>query len=55
MDKFIIEGGKSLSGTVRPSGSKNEALPGAAAPGTGAGEPAGETPPPRQVGDPVLV
>ena len=38
-----------------PATGKNEALPGAAAPGTGAGEPAGETPPPRQEGDPVLV
>lgn len=27
MERFIIEGGHSLSGTVRPSGSKNEALP----------------------------
>ncbi len=31
MDKFIIEGGRALSGTVRPSGSKNEALPALAA------------------------
>lgn len=27
MEKFIIEGGKQLSGSVRPGGSKNEALP----------------------------
>ena len=27
MDKFVIQGGRELSGTVRPSGSKNEALP----------------------------
>lgn len=27
MERFVIEGGKSLSGNVRPSGSKNEALP----------------------------
>jgi UDP-N-acetylglucosamine 1-carboxyvinyltransferase len=27
MEKFVIEGGHRLSGTVRPSGSKNEALP----------------------------
>jgi len=27
MERFVIEGGKSLKGTVRPSGSKNEALP----------------------------
>ena len=27
MEKFIIEGGHRLSGTVRPGGSKNEALP----------------------------
>ena len=27
MHKFIIEGGRKLSGTVRPSGNKNEALP----------------------------
>ncbi|MGM0577216.1 MAG: UDP-N-acetylglucosamine 1-carboxyvinyltransferase [Myxococcota bacterium] len=27
MERFVIEGGKSLEGTVRPSGSKNEALP----------------------------
>ncbi len=27
MEKFVIEGGHTLSGSVRPSGSKNEALP----------------------------
>jgi len=27
MERFVIEGGKPLSGTVTPSGSKNEALP----------------------------
>ena len=27
MDKFIIQGGKPLSGTMRPSGNKNAALP----------------------------
>lgn len=27
MEKFVIEGGHPLSGTLRPSGSKNEALP----------------------------
>ena len=27
MERFIIEGGKQLHGTVRPNGSKNEALP----------------------------
>lgn len=27
MNKFIIEGGRPLNGTVRPSGNKNEALP----------------------------
>ncbi len=27
MEKFVIEGGQTLSGKVRPSGSKNEALP----------------------------
>lgn len=27
MERFVIEGGKALAGTVRPSGSKNEALP----------------------------
>ncbi len=27
MHKFVIEGGRPLSGTVRPSGNKNEALP----------------------------
>lgn len=27
MEKFVIEGGHKLSGSVRPSGSKNEALP----------------------------
>ena len=27
MTKYIIEGGKPLSGSVRPSGNKNEALP----------------------------
>jgi len=27
MEKFVIEGGHTLSGTVRPGGSKNEALP----------------------------
>ena len=27
MDKFIIRGGKPLSGTMRPSGNKNAALP----------------------------
>ncbi|MDP6945731.1 MAG: UDP-N-acetylglucosamine 1-carboxyvinyltransferase, partial [Myxococcota bacterium] len=27
MERFVIEGGKQLHGTVRPSGSKNEALP----------------------------
>ena len=27
MERFVIEGGKRLEGTVRPSGSKNEALP----------------------------
>lgn len=27
MERFVIEGGKELFGTVRPSGSKNEALP----------------------------
>lgn len=27
MEKFVIEGGKKLSGSVRPGGSKNEALP----------------------------
>lgn len=27
MEKFVIEGGQPLSGTVRPNGSKNEALP----------------------------
>ncbi len=27
MDRFVIEGGHRLSGSVRPSGSKNEALP----------------------------
>lgn len=27
MERFVIEGGKPLQGTVRPSGSKNEALP----------------------------
>ncbi|MCB9727607.1 MAG: UDP-N-acetylglucosamine 1-carboxyvinyltransferase [Deltaproteobacteria bacterium] len=27
MERFVIEGGKALEGTVRPSGSKNEALP----------------------------
>lgn len=27
MEKFVIEGGKELSGEVRPNGSKNEALP----------------------------
>jgi UDP-N-acetylglucosamine 1-carboxyvinyltransferase len=27
MERFVIEGGRSLQGTVRPSGSKNEALP----------------------------
>lgn len=31
MEKFIIEGGHRLNGTVRPSGSKNEALPALAA------------------------
>ena len=27
MEKFVIEGGHPLSGTITPSGSKNEALP----------------------------
>ena len=27
MEKFVIEGGHALRGTVRPSGSKNEVLP----------------------------
>ena len=27
MEKFVIEGGVPLSGRIRPSGSKNEALP----------------------------
>ncbi len=27
MERFVIEGGRQLAGTVRPSGSKNEALP----------------------------
>jgi UDP-N-acetylglucosamine 1-carboxyvinyltransferase len=27
MERFVIEGGKALEGSVRPSGSKNEALP----------------------------
>jgi UDP-N-acetylglucosamine 1-carboxyvinyltransferase len=27
MERFVIEGGRPLAGTVRPSGSKNEALP----------------------------
>ncbi|MEZ4265214.1 MAG: UDP-N-acetylglucosamine 1-carboxyvinyltransferase [Myxococcota bacterium] len=27
MERFVIEGGKALKGSVRPSGSKNEALP----------------------------
>ena len=27
MEKFVIEGGHKLGGTVRPGGSKNEALP----------------------------
>jgi UDP-N-acetylglucosamine 1-carboxyvinyltransferase len=27
MYKFVIEGGRPLNGTVRPSGNKNEALP----------------------------
>ena len=27
MEKFIIEGGHKLSGSVKPGGSKNEALP----------------------------
>ena len=27
MERFVIEGGKQLHGTVRPNGSKNEALP----------------------------
>ncbi len=27
MDKFVVEGGNKLSGTLKPSGSKNEALP----------------------------
>ena len=27
MDKFVVEGGNRLSGTLKPSGSKNEALP----------------------------
>ncbi len=31
MPKFIIEGGRPLNGTVRPSGNKNEALPALAA------------------------
>lgn len=31
MSKFIIEGGRPLNGTVRPSGNKNEALPALAA------------------------
>ncbi len=31
MEKFIIEGGRTLSGTVVPSGNKNEALPALAA------------------------
>lgn len=31
MEKFIIEGGRVLSGRVRPSGNKNEALPAVAA------------------------
>jgi outer membrane protein OmpA-like peptidoglycan-associated protein len=38
-----------------PATGKNEALPGAAAPGTGTGEPAGETPPPVKAGDHVVV
>src|SRR4051812_17264861 len=38
-----------------PATGRNDALPGAAAPGTGAGEPAGETPAPPAEGDPVLV
>lgn len=31
MERFVIEGGRPLAGTVRPSGSKNEALPAIAA------------------------
>ena len=27
MDKFVIEGGHALSGTIKPSGNKNAALP----------------------------
>src|SRR5690349_1434586 len=38
-----------------PATGKNEALPGSAAAGTGAGEPAGETPVPAKDGDPVVV
>jgi outer membrane protein OmpA-like peptidoglycan-associated protein len=38
-----------------PKTGRSDPLPGAAAPGTGAGEPAGETPAPPAEGDPVLV